>query len=100
MNRCQTCKKWKTARCEERKQGRNSGNNDWCYAYKAKLVKPLITPRYDKVYREGVEWLDSLAEEDVEIEPDYAGQIAERKAPTYKERAIEEHGCEIREARQ
>jgi hypothetical protein len=25
------------------------------------LVKPPITPRYDKVYFEGVEWLDSLA---------------------------------------
>lgn len=30
---------------------------------KKKLVSPLITPRYDNVYYEGLEWLDSLAGE-------------------------------------
>lgn len=32
---------------------------------KRELVKPLISPRYDDVYYEGLEWLDSLAGEKI-----------------------------------
>lgn len=32
---CGNCKKWRTARCEERKQsGRDSSESDWCRGYK------------------------------------------------------------------
>lgn len=32
---------------------------------KKRLVAPLITPRYDNVYLEGLEWLDSLSGEKI-----------------------------------
>jgi len=38
--KCEKCKKWRTARCGERKSsGRDSGPDDWCYGFKMK--KPV-----------------------------------------------------------
>ncbi len=34
---------------------------------KKRLVAPLVTPRYDNVYLEGLEWLDSLAGEKITL---------------------------------
>jgi hypothetical protein len=35
VENCETCKKWKTSRCSERKQsGRDSGPGDWCFGFK------------------------------------------------------------------
>lgn len=34
---CENCKKWKTARCCERKQsGQDSGPKDWCRGFQKK----------------------------------------------------------------